>query len=272
MIRCSAVFIAIYFCVGMAAAAEFVLSAPPTESREQSLELYQPIADYLSTVSGEEVVYEYPGSWPTYMKNMQQSKYDFVLDSPHFISWRVENIEHRLLVGLAENLIYVVVVVDDRSDQTLTDLQGKSACSAPVPNLDALTLMDQYESSWIQPDIVVVQGFEERFSGLLNGQCYAAVLPKRVYEKFANTTDPRNTRIVFESQELPHYGLSVSPRIDQKLYEKLRPALLSRAADPAFREISNLYAIGEYDGSRRVSGDKERYQGYAYLLTEFWGF
>jgi ABC-type phosphate/phosphonate transport system substrate-binding protein len=272
MIKKSLIFLAINVWVGMAGAAGFVFSAPPLESREQSLVLYQPIAEYLTTISGKEVVYEFPGNWPGFIKNMQQAKYDFVLDSPHFVSWRLENIDHRLLIGLAENLVYVVVVSTSKGNQSLSDLRGKSVCSGPVPNLDALTLTDQYDTSWTQPEINVVKGFEQRLAMVADGHCQAAVLPKRVYRKLADSFTPGGTKIIFESQVLPHYGLTVGPRVSQKLYEKLLPGLLSPMADPAFKELSNLYAVGRADGVERISGNLENYQGYAYLLAEFWGF
>jgi hypothetical protein len=98
------------------------------------------------------------------------------------------------------------------------------------------------------------------------------VLPKRVYRNLASNFTPDNTTVIFESQVLPHYGLTVGPRVGRKLVEKLRPRLLSPSADPAFKALSNLFAVGRTDGVERISGNLENYQGYAYLLGEYWGF
>ena len=107
-------------------AADFILSAPPTETRKVSVTLYEPIAQYISDVFDIDVAYEYPDNWPVYIRNMQKARYDFLVDAPHFVSWRVEKIEHNPLVSLSDELQYIVAVPDKSTVQGIMDLKGKS--------------------------------------------------------------------------------------------------------------------------------------------------
>lgn len=134
----------------MSHAEEYAFSTPPTETEKASLSIYQPIAEYLSQKTGKDIVYSYPQNWPRYIANMQQAKYDLLLDAPHFVSWRIEKIQHTPLISLAQSMSYVVV---SRSSglSDLMDLRGKVSCGSAIPNLDALTLLDQYDSNWTQP-------------------------------------------------------------------------------------------------------------------------
>ena len=68
-----------------------VLSAPPRETAEDGKSIYQPVAEYLSTVIGRRVVYQHPGTWGLYRTTMLRGGYDLVFDGPHFNSYRIEN-------------------------------------------------------------------------------------------------------------------------------------------------------------------------------------
>ncbi len=251
-------------------AAEVLFSAPPTESAEDSQEIYQPVADYLSAVSGDQVTYVFPGNWPNYLHNMQQGNYDLVLDAPHFVSWRIENIAHRPIVGLSSSLTYVIVIIDDNQINSLADLEGKKACASALPNLDAIILMDQYSSGWSQPSLVVIRGMEPKLAALLQGQCDAAVLPKKAFETWSDKKSSQ-IKILFESQISPHYGFTVGPGIPEKLVKTFTDALLSVDGDSPLDGLSDLFGL-KVVGENRVVAREEDYQGYAYLLGEYWGF
>lgn len=231
--------------------------------------MHQPVAKYLSETTGENVRFEYSENWPTYLRNMQRAKYDFLLDSPHFVSWRVEKIEHSPLMSMSDSMTYVVVVREEDGYESVFDLKGKTACSSSIPDLDALTLLDQYDSSWSQPVIQVKQGFKNKYTDILTGKCDSVVLVKRIYEKLSKNEYPRRTKILFESQQLPHYGFSASPRVSVEMREKIKEALISQNGDIAFSNLSQLFGLLPAD---RVPANEDDYRGYSYLLDDFWGF
>ena len=251
--------------------AGFLLSAPPTETASRSAEIYQPIAEFFSRITGDVIRYEYPENWPAYVRNMQNGRYDIVVDAPHFVSWRSEKLEHLPLVSLADKMEYVVVVRDEPGIKSLQDLRGKTACSAPIPNMDALALLDQYESSWSQPKILATVGFAKSFEMLSGDECDAAVLPLRTYLALVAAPGQSPTRLLFTSQVMPHLAFSASPRLGERRRTQIRDALLGNASIGPMVNLNRHYGL---DGTvmTRVVADPDAYSGYAYLLEEFWGF
>ena len=250
-------------------AEEYIFSAPPTDDRETSIALYAPIAEYLSTATGEKFVYKYPQNWSGYISTMQRAGYDLVIDAPHFVSWRIEKIGHSPIAGIAQSMAYVVVQLTSAST-SLMNLKGRPVCSSALPNLDALTLMDQYGSIWSQPSIKVTTGFENTFSRLESGECDAAIVPRRVFDRYVRNSPEGKHTVLFESPELPHLGFSSSPRLDQKVQQEIGLALISIRSSVALSGLQNKYALEFSD--KPVLADSEMYSGYAYLLADFWGF
>lgn len=254
---------------GVARGESYVFSAPPAENRTDSNKIYQPLARFMSEVSGKNIVFKYSGNWVNYIRDMQNDSYDFVIDAPHFVSWRIEKIEHRPIISLSRELSYVVVVPDNARIRTLQQLQGKAVCSSNIPNIDALTILDQFASIWSQPSIRGVKGKSNIFQQMIDSQCSAAILPEKLYAALSVSGIFPATRILFKSYALPHYALSVSPRVNTDLADVITEALLSEDADDAFFEINQEFGLQH---SSRIPVDGDIYRGYAYLLSEYWGF
>ena len=68
--------------VAAPAAADLVLTAPPRESAAKAKEVYQPIADFLSKVAGQKVVFRYSDNWLSYQSDMRKGIYDIVVRRP----------------------------------------------------------------------------------------------------------------------------------------------------------------------------------------------
>jgi len=89
-----------------------VLSAPPRGTLAEETQSYQPIADFLSKVTGKKVVYEHSDNWLTYTSKMTKGKYDIVFDGPHFNGWRMERLQHTPLVKLPEDFVTTEITLD----------------------------------------------------------------------------------------------------------------------------------------------------------------
>ena len=267
-------FIAIIFLISAANGAwaeSYIFSAPPTDNRQISNQIYQPIAQLLSEITGESVVYDYPENWPIFIRNMQQAQYDFLLDAPHFVSWREEKIEHEPLVSLSENLVYVVAVLARSKYQSLSGLRGEPVCSSSLPNLDTLTLLDQYATT-SQPVIKNVRGFDSRHAALLAGRCNAMVMPEKAYSRLSSENQNPAMRVIFKSYTLPHYSLSASPKIPKLIKEDIQSALTSSEALVAFSEIDRKFGLRSAEDRKKIVADPDLYRGFTYLLADFWGF
>ncbi len=246
----------------------YFFSAPPRESAAEGQRIYTPISDYLSELTGHDFKYQHPGNWPAYLKDIQTSKYDLLFDGPHFISWRVEKIEHTPLVRLPGDLQYVVIArTADQQVQGLQDLKGYIVCAHAPPNLATLTLFDQYENTWTQPQIRSARGFTAIYQGLLDQRCKAAVLPLGLYKKFS-VNQPDLTRVLFQSLPLPHQGFSAGPRIPHEIQLTIREVLLKPESADATRLLRERFAANQL----LIATDQDEYRGYGYLLEDYWGF
>ena len=132
-----------------------VFSAPPRETEEDGIRTYQPIAEYLSRITGKTIVYKHPSDWLTYQTEMQRGSYDLVFDGPHFTSWRISNLQHSTLVKIADEHAFAVVVRKD--DNRITDIKqlaGQRVCGMDPPNLGTLTVLNLFDNPARQPLII----------------------------------------------------------------------------------------------------------------------
>ena len=248
---------------------EYIFSAPPTDDRKISIAIYSPVAEYLSMITGEKFVYKHPKNWPDYLSTMQKGGYDVLIDSPHFISWRMENIGHRPIVAIARSMSYVVVHLSSVS-MRMEDLKGKPVCSSALPNMEALTLTDQYDSISSQPLIKVTRGYKNMLYRLKSQECEAAIIPKRVFDRYLKNSPDSDFTVLFESSELPHLGFSAGSALSREMQKKIGFALVSERPSEVLSGLKNKYALALSDDP--VLADAEMYSGYAYLLEDFWGF
>jgi ABC-type phosphate/phosphonate transport system substrate-binding protein len=118
-------------------AGTYVFSAPPRESAQAAAEIYGPIAEYLSAVTGKKVVYRQPANWIAYQTEMRKGDYDLVFDGPHFNAWRAANLQHNILVKAPGEHSFVVVVKKDndkvRELKQLTTREIGTSHSAELP-------------------------------------------------------------------------------------------------------------------------------------------
>jgi ABC-type phosphate/phosphonate transport system substrate-binding protein len=222
-----------------------VLTAAPRDSEEQGNRRFGPLAEYLTQILGRKVVYEHPGTWGGYESDMQQGAYDIVFDGPHFVGWRVEKMNHEVLVKFPARFVYTAVVRKDEARYVaMKQLEGHTICAHPPPNLGTLIMFDQFDNPVRQPAVVVVDGYKEIYEALLAGKCDAAMLPLRHVQTF----DPNgeHTRIIYQSPSMPEQALSVGPRISSADRAKLRDALLSPAAEAPLARIYKDYGLGQH--------------------------
>lgn len=221
------------------ASADLILSAPPRETPEAGKALYQPLADELTRLLGEKVVYERPSNWLVYQRDMRNDKYDIVFDGPHFISWRIKNHNHKAVVKLPGSLQFVIVVkADDDKVKGLPDLVGRKICGIPPPNLGTLTVYAAYKHPARQPVIVPVRGsFKKVFKDFEAGKCEGAVFRTTFYAKKLTDEQRKTTKVLHRSDALPNQGISISTRVRPTARKLIMEALTKGDRIPATKNI-----------------------------------
>jgi len=245
----------------------YVFSAPPRESAQAAAEIYGPIAEYLSAVTGKQVVYRQPANWIAYQTEMRKGEYDLVFDGPHFNAWRASNLQHNILVKAPGEHSFVVVVKKDNDKvHELKQLTGRGICGMSPPNLGTLTVLNEFDNPMRQPLIVSTESWNTIYSGIQTGRCTAAILPARNLAKL----DPQGTatRVVFKAKAYPNQAFSAGPRIAAEDQAKIARALTLPDARTATTKLRDAYALsGDFQPAA-----KDEYAGVASILKDTWGY
>ena len=245
-----------------------VLSAPPRDGAEGGIKRFGPIADYLSAKLGRKVVYKHPVTWGGYQSDMQNNAYDIVFDGPHFVSWRIENQKHNVLVKLPGEPLLVVgfVRADNKRVNNVGQLVGQTICAHAPPNLGLLSVQNELNNPSRQPNYSIMEGFGDIYQGVIDGKCVAGIVPKKNLRK----RDPENkmTRVIYEHSPFPEQAFTAGPRLSRAEQAKVAEALTSPEAETVLASFREAYA---YKGPLIVTANSE-YSGFAVYLKPVQGF
>ena len=224
------------------ASAELLMTAPPRESAAKGQMLYQPVAQWLSDLLGEKVVYEHPKSWLHYQRDMRADRFDIVYDGPHFISWRIKKYGHRPVARLPGKLgFYAIVRAGDKQVRQVSDLVNKKVCVVAPPNLSSLTLLNEFRDPIRQPRLLTVRGgMPGVFKAFKAGKCQAAVLRDQYFRKKLSDEDKDSVRVVYRSPRYTNQGFTVSKRIDDARLGRMKKAMIKE--QPVLKPILKRFA------------------------------
>lgn len=250
-----------------AEAASYVFSAPPRESEQAANEIYKPIAEYLTRVTGKPVTYKHPANWIAYQTEMRKGEYDLVFDGPHFNGWRAANLQHNVLVKAAGEHSFVVAV--KKSNERITEMKqlaGRAVCGMSPPNLGTLTVLKEFDNPMRQPVIQNTAGWDAIYQDLQAGRCAAAILPTRNLTKYDGLGE--TTRVLFKARAYPNQAMSAGPRVAPDDQIKIVRALTAPEARMPLTRLRDANALsGDF-----VPAHKSEYIGVAGMLKDTWGY
>lgn len=251
------------------AQADLVLSAAPREDSAEGDKTYGPLAKQLSTVLGENIVYQHPTSWAEYSEKIRNDSYDILLDGPHLTSWRMKHTDYQPVARLPGYLAFKFVArKDDRHLNDLQSLRLVKVCAFATPNLTAVALLDRYRNELIAPTVVPIKGtMGDIYKGLMGGKCDAAVLRDQFYDKILTEDQRSQLKVIYHTRKFPNQGFSVSRRIDTKKQAQILKVL---QGDPSIKPIIERFAK---KAKHFVPSRKEEYDGASNLLEGVvWGW
>ncbi len=241
-----------------------IFSAPPRETAEEGVAIYQPVAAYFSKVTGKRVIYRHPRTYGIYRTEMVNGVYDIAFDGAHFNGYRVQKLNHNILARVPGDRNFVVITQKGEKINTIADLAGKAVCVQPPPNLSALLLLSQFDNPARQPFIVPRKGHDAIYQGVVSGHCTAGIMPKPNLK----TVDTGVIKILFESPMIADQAFSAGPRVTREDQVKLSAALLSTESASVTEKLRAKFKIGD----NLVAGTNKEYAPFADLLRHEWGF
>ncbi|WP_455221436.1 phosphate/phosphite/phosphonate ABC transporter substrate-binding protein [Kaarinaea lacus] len=264
------IFLLALFLVSSQAVADLILGAPPRETPSKGKELYEPIAEKLTEILGEKVVYQQPKNWAEYTTKMRDGYYDIVFDGPHFVAWRQKNLKHTPVASLPGTLeFYIITDKDNKLLNNARDLVGKKICGMPSPHLATDLVFDLYKNPVLQPTIYEVKGGQRKsFEAFKEGKCAATIFRSTLYNKLPDD-ERKELKIVVKTRTLPNQTISVSQRL-QKQANAIADFLVSK--DGAIT-ADNL--LSRYSGRKKqfIKAQPEKFVGAADILEGVvWGW
>lgn len=250
-----------------AIAADYVFTAPPRDAGGDESEVYKPVADYLSAVTGKRIVYRYVDNWLTYQDKMRKGEYDVVFDGPHFLSWRVAKLQHEPIAKLPGKLVFATIAKKENDKiNAMKDLAGRPVCGLAPPNLATLTMSAQFDNPSRQPLIREVKSFKEAYEGVVNGKCLAASLPMGAMKNL----DQKNqaVKVIYQSDGVPNQGFSAGARFTADDKAKMAAALLVPEAKTKMSKFFDTWNKGK----ELAKASRGEYENVAVLLKDTYGF
>jgi ABC-type phosphate/phosphonate transport system substrate-binding protein len=245
--------------------AALVFSTPPRSDLGDNDRGLQSLVSYLEEVLGEPVIFDRPTSWQDYTRKMRSGKYDIVFDAPHFSSWRIKHIDHEPVVRVPGTLGYKLVV--NRISETLNsigDLVRVKICAPQSPNLSTMTVYSMFTNPVNMPQIKEIKGGSKAvYTALRNGKCGAAVIPNDDFMRIV-PSEKREVRVVAESDPVPAYTITISPRLLEK---KMLMTRMLVSAQGIRATAGVMLSLGKRDQSL-IPVDKRDYQDLDQLLSD----
>jgi len=221
-----------------------ILTSPPRESPQAAEQLYGPLAQFLSKLTGTEIRYKYPGNWLRYQRDMRRNQFDIIFDGPHFASWRIKYYDHRPVAKLPGLLkFYLVARAQDETIKIPRDLAARKVCVIPPPNLSSLVLLARTDGPAREPILEAAKGgMKSVFQGLIDGHCEAAMLRASFYHKKLNDQQRAQVKIIYTSGEMPNQVITVSDRLTPEQQDKIAASLTSGEGIEVTRKIVTRFA------------------------------
>jgi ABC-type phosphate/phosphonate transport system substrate-binding protein len=250
--------------------ADLILTAPPREDSNLGEETYGPLADYLTQLLGEKVVYQQPKGWFDYAQKMRDGYYDIIFDGPHFAAWRVKHLHHIPVAVLPGTLDFVLIAkASDDEIQTVKDLNGKKICGMLSPNLGTSLVYELFNNPVLQPIIEEVSGgMREVYNKFRAGRCRAAILRYENYERLSHN-EQTGVKIIGRTKSLPNQTITVSQRLEANAAQ-IADFMISKQGAIAAQNLLSRYSK---KAPYFETTSSERYQGIEDLLEGVvWGW
>jgi len=245
------------------AGADLDMTIQPVRSEKETREMYQPLADYLSRITGQKVVIHTSRDFSEYWVTQKvDNPYEIIVDNAFFTDFRNEREGWVSLVKIPGLISYSLVATAENPVYETAELVGRRIASLIPPAPSGIFLGQMFRNPLRQPAIVPTTSSKESLQMLLDGKVDAAIIPTPLAnEAMAGGED---LLVIKTSVQIPHTALSVSPKIDEAMREKITTALLEADKDEAGKAVLKSLQIDNFEPA-----DPSLYSGLMQYLIDF---
>lgn len=244
------------------AGAELRLGIPPIFDEAEVKANFQPLAEYLSLYTGDEVTLVTAPNYLAYwQKTLAGGNYDLVLDNAALTDFRARRQNFKVICRVDGRLSQSLVTREDTLVFEPRELLGKKMATLPSPSLSALVVHDLFDDPIRRPRLIEQRNSLDAIAALRRGETEAALVPSPIAAGF------RDLNVVLTTPQLPHLALSAAPGVSDETLENMRMALVSAASHANGRAMLEAVNIPGF-----VAADSNEYAGQASLLEGTYGY
>ncbi|MEA1889318.1 MAG: PhnD/SsuA/transferrin family substrate-binding protein [Pseudomonadota bacterium] len=228
----------------------------PIYGMDKTHESFQPLASYLSHLTGKNIdIKTYPNFITYWNETRDGQGYDLILDAAHFTGYRAKELDFEILAKIPGTVSYSVIVPDSTMVIDIDELVGKKIATLGPPSMGAAKVSLLFDNPLRQPFIYETENSEKALDLLFTDEVDAAIIPTPLVGSLTaiavvTTTDPTQ-----------HIALSASPRLDANLRLFIRDALIHAAGTQAGKQMLRKIGFAGFENP-----DTERYVMAADLL------
>ncbi|MDT8282011.1 MAG: PhnD/SsuA/transferrin family substrate-binding protein [Gammaproteobacteria bacterium] len=244
-------------------AAEYKLAIQPILPEKELIEIYQPLADYLSKATGQTISISTERNFTFYWHKMYQKRggYDLVLDAAHFTDYRIQQQGYQAIVKMPDTVSFSIVTHEDNFVLDIKELTNKRIATMPSPSLGAMRLEKLFPNPVRIPLYTYERNANKAVESVLSGKVDAAIIPTPLASQYTNL----NT--VMTTEPVPHMALSASPEVPADIVEKIRTALIEAPTTADGKTLLARLKLEKFEAT-----DNATYAGYAKLLEGIYGY
>lgn len=243
---------------------ELTLLVQPLPREEMPAETFQPLADYLSTLTGRSCTIRIPPNFPAYWEVVRHNRYDLAFDAPPFADYRIHKLGFIALVKTPDTASYSLVMREEARTQDPATLVGKRVATLGLASIGTLRLNALFPNPYRQPVVVEVPNSQEGLNLLLDRKVEAAFLPTT---GIGRRLTPHGVVVILTTEPTPRLVLSASPRLSRDLTDKIRNNLLQANTTDAGRAMLRAIGIDFFDAATN-----EEFANQSYVLRGYWGY
>ena len=234
----------------------------PIQSEQKTREIFQPLADYMTHLTGQQVeLITYPNYISYWSETQKPDSYDIAFDAAHFIDYRDKNMDFTVLAKQPGIISISLIVPEDDLVFDPEELIGKKIATPGPPSIAAVRIDEIFDNPVRLPTIIEGTDSTHVMSMLLAGEVDAAMLPTPLVS--AQMAGDGGISLVLTTDSTPSMGVSVSSNISAEIREKLSRGLIEAEKNPEGKKMLDGTRLNPFE----KTSNKE-YFGYSELLEE----
>jgi len=245
---------------------ELLLAIQPVLSEGKTRQAFQPLAQYISKVTGKRIsVTTVPNFMSYWSKIVAGQKNIIYLDAAHFTAYRARKQGYKVLAKIPDTVSYSLIVRDADMVFEPSELTAKRIATLGSPSIGAARLGSMFPNPSRQPIIVEVADSQKAISMLLDKKVHAAIIPTPIVSQAMTNGVPIN--VVTTTEPIPHIALSASPDIDKATVDKIRRAIISAQQKPEGKAMLKKIGFSRFNPTTATV-----YVGQDNILKTYWGY